>query len=214
MLDKRNSDGQLEQVNAWLREYVAMGDPRVGRAGPVCPFMPRALTQESVQTRMRSDIDGFSESQLVDELCAEISDFGRAGPPASNSGVVLDSNIVVMPRLDAAGWRRLDAAYEQLKRLAVTSGKMVGIFHPRCDDRAVRNSEFRVSVSPVAMMAIRYMAPHDILFLHDSPRWFAEYDSRFRSYFERNRIRDPLLLSLYRKARDRYSVSTESAGMP
>ncbi|MEN3265537.1 MAG: hypothetical protein V7646_2431 [Pseudonocardia sp.] len=31
------------------------------------------------------------------------------------------------------------------------------------------------------------MAPHDILFLHRSERWFKEYDSRFRSHFRTSR---------------------------
>jgi hypothetical protein len=52
------------------------------------------------------------------------------------------------------------------------------------------------------------MAPHDILFLHRSARWFAQYDLRFGSHFERGRVRDSLLLSLYSQARDRHRVAT------
>ena len=113
-----------------------------------------------------------------------------------------------MPRMGPEGWERLDAVYAHLKDFAVGLGLMVGQFHPHCDERAVRNPEFRVSVAPVAMLAIRHMAPHDILFLPHSGRWFKEYDSRFRSHYQRGRIRDPLLLSLYNRARDRHSLST------
>ena len=109
-----------------------------------------------------------------------------------------------MPRMGPEGWERLDTVYEHLKDFAVESGLMIGQFHPNCDERAFRNPGFRVSVAPVAMLAIRHMAPHDILFLHDSEQWFREYDSRFRSHFQRGRIRDSLLLSLYRRARDRF----------
>jgi heptaprenyl diphosphate synthase len=195
-------------ADTWLREYVSASDPRVGRSGPVCPFIPRALKLNEVETRVRCDIDGSSESELIDKLWAEISDFAGHGRPKSNSGVLLESRIVVMPRLDPAGWERMDTVYEHLKQLAVESGKMIGKFHPRCDDRAVRNSEFQVSIAPVAMLAIRHMAPHDILFLNDSERWFKEYDSRFRSHFQRNQVRDPLLLSLYNVACDRHGSKT------
>jgi heptaprenyl diphosphate synthase len=208
MPDESSSDEQLGRVNAWLREYVCVSDPRVGRSGPVCPFMPRALQQHAVETRIRHDIVGSSESELIGELWAEISDFGGAAHSKKNSGISLESKIVIMPRMKAAGWERLDTVYEQLKHLAVESGKMIGKFHPRCDDRAVRNSEFRVSVAPVAMLAIRHMAPHDILFLNESERWFKAYDSRFRSHFQRNQIRDHLLLSLYSEARDRHRSAT------
>jgi hypothetical protein len=206
MTDEINSDECRSSVDAWLREYVSVADPRVGRAGPVCPFIPRALTERAVETRIRDDIDGTDESELDRELRSEISDFGAAGRPPHNSGVLLESRLIVMPRMGPAGWDCLDTVYAYLKDFAVESGLMIGQFHPRCDERAVRNPDFAVSVAPVAMLAIRHMAPHDILFLHHSGKWFKEYDLRFGSHFERGRIRDPLLLSLYRKAGDQHGI--------
>jgi hypothetical protein len=208
MMDENHSDECRRLVDAWLREYVSVADRRVGRSGPVCPFIPRALSERAVDTRMRYDIDGSSEPVLNDELRAEIREFGEAGRPTPNSGVLLESRLIVMPRMGRAGWDCLDAVYAYLKNFAVESGLMIGQFHPRCDERAVRNPDFRVSVAPVAMLAIRHMAPHDILFLHDSEQWFKEYDLRFGSHFERGRIRDSLLLSLYNEARDRHGVAT------
>ena len=206
MMDESRSGEYRRSVDTWLREYVSVGDRRVGRSGPVCPFVPRALAQHAVRTDIRHDIVGSSESELMDKLGAEISDFATADRPSRSTGVLLESRLVVMPAMDAEGWKRLDAVYEHLKVFAVERGVMVGQFHPRCDERAVRNPDFRVSVAPVAMLAIRYMAPHDILFLHRSARWFKEYDSRFRSHYQRGRIRDPLLLSLYNTARDRHAL--------
>jgi hypothetical protein len=208
MMDENHSDEYRRLVDAWLREYVSVGDRRVGRSGPVCPFIPRALTQHALETRIRYDIDGSSEPELTDELRAEISEFGKAGRPPHNTGVVLESRVIVMPRMDPDGWERLDTVYAHLKCFAVDLGLMIGQFHPHCGERAIRNPDFRVSVAPVAMLAIRHMAPHDILFLHHSGRWFKEYDSRFRSHFQRGRIRDSLLLSLYNGARDRHGLST------
>jgi heptaprenyl diphosphate synthase len=207
MSNETDFDEHLRLVNEWLHEYVSMSDRRIGRSGPVCPFMPRALKQLAVETRIRPEIDGACEQELIDALRAEISDFGKFGRPNSNSGVVLDSRVIVMPTMNATGWRNLDTSYGHLKRAAVESGKMVGIFHPECDDRAVRNDDFRVSIAPVAMLAIRYMAPHDILFLGNSIEWFKEYDSRFGERFENNRVRDSLLLDLYGKAREQYGSS-------
>jgi hypothetical protein len=207
MNDENNSDEYLELADAWLREYVSVGDKRVGRAGPVCPFMPRALTEHAVDTRVRYDIDdGCSEPELSDKLRAEIIEFAEPGRPPHNTGVILDSRLIVMPHLGPEGWARLDAAYTHLKNFAVESGLMIGQFHPHCDERAIRNPEFRVSVAPVAMLAIRHMAPHDILFLHSSSQWFKEYDSHFRSHHERGRVRDSLLRSLYSRARDGHDV--------
>jgi uncharacterized protein DUF6875 len=211
MIDESHSTEYRRLVDAWLREHVAVGDRRVGRSGPVCPFIPHALAQHAVRTDIRYDIAGSSESELIDKLRAEISEFAAAGRPLRNTGVQLESKLVVMPCLDTEGWERLDAAYGHLKDFAVERGLMVGQFHPRCDERAVRNPDFRVSVAPVAMLAIRHMAPHDILFLHRSERWFNEYHSRFQSYYQRGRIRDSLLLSLYRAARDRHLLTSNAS---
>jgi hypothetical protein len=207
MTDEIHADECRSLVDAWLREYVSVADPRVGRSGPVCPFIPRALTECAVETRIRDDIDGRNDSELDRELRSEISDFGAAGRPPHNSGVLLESRLIVMPRMGPAGWDCLDAVYAYLKEFAVESGLMIGQFHPRCDERAVRNPDFAVSVAPVAMLAIRHMAPHDILFLHRSEQWFKEYDRRFGSHFERGRVRDPLLLSLYREACEKHGMS-------
>jgi heptaprenyl diphosphate synthase len=173
----------------------------------VCPFIPRALTERAVETRIREDLDGSNETELDRELRSEISDFGAARRPPHNSGVLLESRLIVMPRMGPAGWDCLDAVYAYLKDFAVESGLMIGQFHPHCDERAVRNPDFAVSVAPVAMLAIRRMAPHDILFLHHSEQWFKEYDRRFGSHFERGRVRDPLLLSLYREACEKHGMS-------
>jgi hypothetical protein len=208
-MDENHSDNCRRLVDAWLREYVSAADRRVGRSGPVCPFIPRALVEHAVDIRVREDIDGSSERELSDELRAEIGEFGKGERPPHSSGVSLESRLIVMPHMGAAGWDTLDAVYHaDLKNFAVESGLMVGQFHPRCDERAVRNPDFRVSIAPVALLAMRYMAPHDILFLHRSGQWFKEYDHHFGAHFERGRIRDPLLLSLYGDARDRHGVAT------
>jgi hypothetical protein len=209
MTDQIHPDQYSRLVDIWLREYVSAADRRVGRSGPVCPFIPRALVEGAVDIRVRYDIDGTSEPELESQLRAEILEFGEAGRPPRSSGVSLESRLTVMPRMGPAGWECLDAVYyAHLKDFAVQSGLMVGQFHPRCDERAVRNHDFRVSVAPVALLAMRLMAPHDILFLNRSERWFEEYDLRFGSHYQRGRIRDPLLLSLYGEACERHRVAT------
>lgn len=206
MTDEISSDEHHRLVDNWLREYVSVENQGVGRSGPVCPFIPRALSEYAVETRLRYDIDGSNESELIDEMRAEIAEFCKADRPSNKSGVTLKSRLIVMPRMAAEGWTRLDTVYDHLKGFAVESGSMIGQFHPNCDERAVRNSGFRVSIAPLALLAIRYMAPHDILFLHPSARWFKEYYSRFHSHFQRGRIRDPFLLSLYSSACDRHGI--------
>jgi heptaprenyl diphosphate synthase len=78
---------------------------------------------------------------------------------------------------------------------------MIGQFHPECAEPAARNPAFRVSRSPVPLVAIRFMAVHDILFLGEQANWFAQYHRRFGARHRRqsNGI-DPVLTTLYYKA--------------
>ena len=47
-----------------------------------------------------------------------------------------------------------------------------GEFYPENDDRSVRNREYRVAKSPVPLLAIRYLSPHDELFLRLQPELY------------------------------------------
>ena len=73
---ENHSDEYRGLADAWLREYVAVDDRRIGRSGPVCPFMPRALNEHALEALIRYDIDGSSEPELINKLRAEISEFG------------------------------------------------------------------------------------------------------------------------------------------
>jgi hypothetical protein len=70
---------------------------------------------------------------------------------------------------------------------------------------AVRNHAFPVSRAPIALFAIRHMAPHDLLFLHDRREWFASYQRRYAGHITSGRVRDPFLRELYNQALRRHS---------
>ncbi|WP_340564021.1 tryptophan 2,3-dioxygenase [Streptomyces sp. GSL17-111] len=56
-----------------------------------------------------------------------------------------------------------------------------------CPEPSVWNSSFTVARAPQPTFAIRRMAVHDILFLHDDPALFAEYDRRFGDRYRTKR---------------------------
>ncbi|GAA2943586.1 DUF6875 domain-containing protein [Streptomyces enissocaesilis] len=203
---RKRVDRDLARIDDWLRSYVGSVHPELGRRGPVCPFVPPALSDHAVQFSLRYEIDGLDGALLHRTLEAEIRDFVRVARPVPHSGTSLESRVVALPDTGPEGWRTLDQEYEALKNKAVDSGLMIGQFHPHCDERAVRNPAFRVSVAPLGVLAIRRMAPHDVLFLHDRRNWFGIYDRLFRSYYQRGRIRDPLLRRLHRAGVGRHGL--------
>jgi len=206
--DERRLPDDLSAIQTWLTEYVSQPNHDLGRKGPVCPFIPPAMRADALDYVFRYDLEGSGEEDLFSELLGEFEDFDRTAEPASLSRTSLASRLVVLPNTDATTWHAIDTIYESLKDAAVSRGLMVAQFHPNCDVRAVRNEFFRVARSPLAAVAIRRMAPHDILFLHSDADRFHEYEERFDHYYAVGRIHDPLLIKLYADSRARFATAS------
>lgn len=180
----RAGPGRAERDTAilldWLRDYVGAPSEHLGRSGPVCPFVPGALRSGALRISFHYGVDACDADELGRLLAGELCEFRRtATPPMRRSGVSLDSRLVVLPDAAAEGWRRIDETYDTVKDGAVAVGLMIGQFHPECTEPAVHNPTFPVSRSPMALYAIRHMAPHDALFLRSGQRWMREHEARF-----------------------------------
>lgn len=193
--------GHAHRVLTWLRTYVSAPHRELGRSGPICPFVPLSLKTDSVQFVVHSEIDGRNVPELIELLRAYMTEFA-ATTPASPQELRHRSLLVVVPNVREEFLESLDAAQREIKHEMVRNGLMIGQFHARCPDTAVRNPDFRVSIGPVPCFAIRHMAPHDILFLHHDRNWFAEYVRRFGNEYPQGKIKDPLMLNLYHRAQN------------
>jgi hypothetical protein len=203
----------LSTVLRWLHDYVSEPSPHIGRNGPVCPFVPSALGDNAIRFSFYYGIDGRNPEEIRSLLFDELAEFDRTAAPAGKAGTSLASLVVVLPDTGAPGWVAMDEAYPDLKEFAVRSGLMVGQFHPACDERAVRNPAYPVSRSPVGLFAARRMAPHDVLFLHDDPRWFQIYRERFAGHYEKGKVRDPLMRELYSNAVRAFGIAESPAAV-
>lgn len=190
---------QASRVLDWLRTYVSEPHPQLGRAGPVCPFVPVSMRTDNLEFVVHSDVDG-SDGGRIRDLLETYRDYFTATVPVSVPLRRRRSLMVVLPNVIPANLHALDEAHAEVKHGMVRNGLMIGQFHAECPDVAVRNPQFRVSIGPVPCFAIRYMAPHDILFLHERPDWFAQYQRRFGDDYRAGRINDPLMLNLYHTA--------------
>lgn len=197
---RRRFPADCAAVWDWVYDYVSEPHRDLGRAGPVCPFVPPALKDGSLFYSVRYDVAGNDRESITRTLAAEMDEFDATTPPLPRTGIQLRSRLVSYPLLELEGWRALDDAYLNLKDRAVQRGLMIGQFHPACEESAIRNQAFRVSRAPHALVAMRRMAPHDILFLHENPLWFALYRERFGDYADSGRLRDPLMRQTYASA--------------
>jgi heptaprenyl diphosphate synthase len=206
--DEQRLPDDVGVIQTWLTDYVSRPNHDLGRKGPVCPFIPPAMRADALDYVYRYDLEESSEEDLFSELLGEFEDFDRTAEPASLTRTSLASRLIVLPNTNAETWLAIDNVYESLKDAAVSRGLMVAQFHPNCDVRAVRNEFFRVAKSPLAAVAIRRMAPHDILFLGTTAHRFHEYEERFDHHYAVGRIHDPLLIKLYTDTHAKYATTT------
>lgn len=198
-------ESTLAAVNRWLREYVTRPHAELGRTGPVCPFVEPSQRADSLEVRVRLVGPTPNTPLMVETLRCGLDEFGEVRWRGSNP--TLWSLVLAFPDLPADRFELLDEAHAQVKTEAVQRGLMIGQFHERCDERAARNPSFKVSRSPVPVLAIRQMAVHDVLFLRDRRDWFEQYVSRFGTRYRADgRGLDPQFVEMFAKARADYGI--------
>ncbi|MGW0191374.1 DUF6875 domain-containing protein [Streptomyces sp. NPDC003362] len=194
-----DTDRALDVVLHWMGGYLTRPHPELGRPGAVCPFVEPALRAGTVRTRT---VRGITPDRAREELHALVD--GLAGEldttDWAHSNRTLHTAVAVLPDLPRPLWRLLDETQAELKPALARRGLMLGQFHPDCPEPAARNPRFRVSRSPLPLLAMRRMALHDVLFLHRDPALFAEYRRRFGDRYARGAAVDPLFRQVYEEA--------------
>jgi hypothetical protein len=195
----------VELVEQWMHDYVRKPNMEIGRRGPVCPFVEPSQRADLCEIRVRL-LGPTPSAMLVEEMlrCA-LDEFDQL--PWRGSNRTLRALLVVLPDIPLDRLHLLDEAHVRVKPECVRRGLMIGQFHSQCDERAARNPAFRVSLSPVPIVAIRSMAVHDVLFLRGHLEWFEEYVKRFGARYRNARGPDELFVELYEKACAEYGIS-------
>ncbi|UPZ33116.1 hypothetical protein MUK60_38205 [Streptomyces sp. LRE541] len=188
----------LDDVHTWLTEYISRPDDRIGRPGAVCPFVAPSLKAGALQLRMCPTRTEPSPVHVAEDVRRAFDEFDAIDWPTTNSQ--LWCLLLAFPDLPAHGLRTLDAAHALLKSESVDRGLMIGQFHDSCTVPAVRNAAFQVSRAPVPVIAVRLMAVHDVLFLHERKEWFEAYLSRFADHYRVPERLDPFLYDTYATA--------------
>lgn len=144
---------------AWLRLTVAAPEPRLGRNGPLCPFVPIALRQRLVFATMVE-----SDAAPVAVLEQHVRAF-LAAPPVPPDPTALNKSLLVVFPSEVRG-PSLTAAVREIKSGLIKRGLTCGEFFPDSDDRSAREQKVQVARSPVPLVALRYLSSHDRLFLN------------------------------------------------
>jgi hypothetical protein len=151
----------LAATHDWVETFLGRTHPQLGRPGPVCPFVPRALEMGTVWMRVE-----HVESPRIE--CIETAVRGYAKlfhtlPPLTGDTALLKAVLLIFPDIEQP--ELIDRAQESLKPLFIREGLMIGEFHATNDTPGLHNRNFRPLRSPYPMLAIRQLVSTDLPFL-------------------------------------------------
>ena len=169
----------LRTVADWIETFVATPNKDLGRAGPVCPFVPGALERktlwlapEQIANRSVPDVvqllDGYKRLLL------------RA-QPIEGDDANYKAIVVVFTDLSADRAKDYmdDVEIPNLRRAYVEDGVVSGEFHERNEGAAIRNPGFHPFRAPVPFFLMRHAVISDWMFFLDNEDWLGFWARRF-----------------------------------
>jgi hypothetical protein len=169
----------LRAVADWIKTFVVKPHKDLGRAGPVCPFVPGALERKTLWLAPEQIADqGVPD---VVELMNGYKSLFLDTQPTDGDDAVYKAIVVVFTDMSAD---RARVVYDDvLEDLAVPSyvedGILFGPFYEGNEGTAIYNASFRPFQSPVPFLFVRYGVISDWKFFLDNEDWLNLWARRF-----------------------------------
>jgi hypothetical protein len=169
----------LHAVADWIKTFMARPNKDLGRAGPVCPFVPGALERKTLWLAPEQITD--RDVPAVVEL---INGYQRLFLDAQpTDGDDANYKVIVVVFTDLSADRAQGVFDDVLKHLAVPSyvedGIVFGPFYGGQGGTAIYNSSFRPFRSPVPFLFVRHGVISDWKFFLDNEDWLNLWARRF-----------------------------------
>lgn len=156
-------ENPLRITAAWMRGFLGRPHRELGRPGPVCPFVPGAIMQDTIWLGQVSF--GPGDKQAIIEAIGMFREMFRNLEPVTGDLSMMKAIMIVFPNIDIEHAGVIDDVQAELKAKFVADGLMIGEFHERNESPGLRNENFRPLRSPIPGLAIRYMVDTDLPFL-------------------------------------------------
>jgi hypothetical protein len=169
----------LRSVADWIKAFVVKPHEDLGRAGPVCPFVPESLERQLLWLAPEKIADWG-----VPDVVKLVSEYKRllldTRPTDSGDAIY---NVIVVVFTDLPADRAQGVFDEVVRDLAVPSyvedGILFGPYYKGNEGTAVYNPSFRPFQSPVPFLFVRHGVVDDWKFFLDSEDWFALWARRY-----------------------------------
>jgi hypothetical protein len=169
----------LHAVANWIRTYGIKPQQDLGRAGPVCPFVPEALERKTLWLAPEQIAD-----RDVPDVVELINGYQRLFLDAQpTDGDDAKYKVIVVVFTDLSADRAQGVFDDVLQHLAVPSyvedGIVFGPFYEGHEGTAIYNSSFRPFRSPVPFLFVRHGVISDWKFFLDDEDWLKLWARRF-----------------------------------
>jgi hypothetical protein len=169
----------LHAVADWIKTFVVRPHKDLGRAGPVCPFVPGALERKTHWLAPEQIAD--LEVPAVVELLNGYKRLFLDAQPTDGDGA--NYKVIVVVFTDLSADRAQGVFDDVLQHLAVPSyveeGIVFGPFYEGHEGTAIYNSSFRPFRSPVPFLFVRHGVISDWKFFLDNEDWLNLWARRF-----------------------------------
>jgi len=170
----------LRAVADWTKTFVARPHRDLGRAGPVCPFVPVALEHKTLW--LAAERSGGRSAPDVISLIDGYKRLLLAAKPVDGDDANYKSIIVVFTDLPAA--QAKDFFGGVLEQIAVASyvgdGLVMGPFYEGNEGMAIYNPNFPPFTSPVPFLLMRRAVISDWKFFLNNEDWLRLWARRYR----------------------------------
>jgi hypothetical protein len=170
----------LHTVANWITSFVASPNKDIGRAGPVCPFVPGGLERRTIWLAPER-----VSNQSVAEVIRLLDHYKRVllrAEPVDGEDADYKAVVVVFTDLSPDDARSLadDAQVAMFKRASYADdGIVMGDFHERNQGSAIYNASFHPFSAPVPFWLMRRTVIDDWKFFLDNPDWLGLWAKRF-----------------------------------
>ena len=169
----------LHTVADWIKTFVVRPHEDLGRAGPVCPFVPGGLERKTLWLAPEQIADR-GVPHVVELMNGYKSLFLDAEP---TDGDDANYKVIVVVFTDLSADRAQGVFDDVLQQLAVPSyaedGIVFGPFYEGNEGTAIYNSSFRPFQSPVPFLFVRQGVISDWKFFLDNEDWLSLWARRF-----------------------------------
>ncbi|HET8820848.1 MAG TPA: hypothetical protein VFM57_04815 [Thermoleophilaceae bacterium] len=169
----------LRAVADWVKAFVVRPHEDLGRAGPVCPFVPEALERKTFWLAPEQ-IAGRGGSDVVDVVNGYKSLLLDTEP---TDGDGADYKVIVVVFTDLRADRAQAVFGDVLEQVAVPSyvedGIVFGPFYEGNEGTAIYNASFRPFQSPVPFLFVRRGVVSDWKFFLDDREMIDHWARRF-----------------------------------